>query len=301
MPSSNVCGLLIISFHDLTWYASVRDSLRSRASSRPLLYSLTTFYSSANPLLHHRLTTNGQGRLHYCYPSPGVGGSMQSQEAKLASMNLKSPRLKSNMPGSTSARTFNTSTTSRQSLAFDSCLPSYPLIPPILSAARATPRRTLLNSTPSSRPPAAPPIAYPHRLSRLASSVGECSTWASVSPLGQVAERNNSLTQDISVDIRSSCTQTPTFHGQPCYPLSAPRWQSLPRLTIPHHGRWLCGHGEYASLAHVPETVVVCDEKQQQRHEPWADGRPCSHQIERPVRWLQRSAPRLSREVPTVL
>src|ERR1700761_4637571 len=52
--------------------------------------------------------------------SPAVGGSMQSQmEAKLASMNLKSPGLKSNMPSSPSARTFNTSATNRQSLAFD--------------------------------------------------------------------------------------------------------------------------------------------------------------------------------------
>ncbi|KAH9171644.1 hypothetical protein EDB89DRAFT_2229840 [Lactarius sanguifluus] len=53
--------------------------------------------------------------------SPAVGGSMQSQmEAKLASMNLKSPGLKSTMPGSPSARTFNTSATNRQSLPFDS-------------------------------------------------------------------------------------------------------------------------------------------------------------------------------------
>ena len=53
--------------------------------------------------------------------SPAVGGSMQSQmEAKLASMNLKSPGLKSNMPSSPSTRSFNTSATNRQSLAFDS-------------------------------------------------------------------------------------------------------------------------------------------------------------------------------------
>ncbi|KAH9010992.1 hypothetical protein EDB85DRAFT_2230962 [Lactarius pseudohatsudake] len=53
--------------------------------------------------------------------SPAVGGSMQSQmEAKLASMNLKSPVLKSTMPGSPSARTSNTSATNRQSLPFNS-------------------------------------------------------------------------------------------------------------------------------------------------------------------------------------
>jgi hypothetical protein len=53
--------------------------------------------------------------------SQAVGGSMQSQvEAKLVSMNLKSPVLKSSMPSSTSARTFNTSATNRQWLAFNS-------------------------------------------------------------------------------------------------------------------------------------------------------------------------------------
>ncbi|KAI9436714.1 hypothetical protein H4582DRAFT_2058629 [Lactarius indigo] len=53
--------------------------------------------------------------------SPAVGGSMQSQmEAKLASMNLKLPGLKSTMPGSPFTRTFNTSATNRQPLPFDS-------------------------------------------------------------------------------------------------------------------------------------------------------------------------------------
>jgi hypothetical protein len=46
---------------------------------------------------------------------PAVGGSMPSQmEAKFASVNLKSPGLKSNMPSSPSARTFNISATNRQ-------------------------------------------------------------------------------------------------------------------------------------------------------------------------------------------
>ena len=59
--------------------------------------------------------------------TPAVGVPMQSQmEAKLASMNLKSPGLKSNMPSSPSARTFNTSATNRQPLAFDSSSPSSP-------------------------------------------------------------------------------------------------------------------------------------------------------------------------------
>ncbi|KAH9023062.1 hypothetical protein EDB83DRAFT_2658739 [Lactarius deliciosus] len=53
--------------------------------------------------------------------SLAVGASMPSQlEAKLASMNLKSPRLKFTMPGFPSIRTFNISATNPQSLAFDS-------------------------------------------------------------------------------------------------------------------------------------------------------------------------------------
>ena len=53
--------------------------------------------------------------------SPAIGGSMQSQmEAELASMNLKSPGLKSNLLSSPFACTFNTSATIRRSLAFDS-------------------------------------------------------------------------------------------------------------------------------------------------------------------------------------
>ena len=53
--------------------------------------------------------------------SPAMGGSMQSQmEAKLASMNLKSPGLKSGMPSSPSARSFSQgAAANRQSLAFD--------------------------------------------------------------------------------------------------------------------------------------------------------------------------------------
>ena len=35
------------------------------------------------------------------------------------------------------------------------------------------------------------------------------------------------------------------------------RYRCLPRRTIPRYGRQLGEHGEYASPAHVPETVVV--------------------------------------------
>ncbi|THH12869.1 hypothetical protein EW146_g7296 [Bondarzewia mesenterica] len=59
--------------------------------------------------------------------SPAVGGSMQNQmEAKLASLNLKSPGLKSPMPNSPSARTFGAgANANRQSLAFESAGASF--------------------------------------------------------------------------------------------------------------------------------------------------------------------------------
>ena len=143
--------------------------------------------------------------------SPAVGGSMQSQmEAKLASMNLKSPGLKSTMPGSPSARTFNTSANpNRQSLVFDSS--SSFLSPdtantvgnPSDAAATLAQQRAKLKAAGNAA----------HRISApaLASSTGERGTWAGV--LGQVAERDNSPTQEISVEPRSSRPQSTDFSG----------------------------------------------------------------------------------------
>jgi hypothetical protein len=141
--------------------------------------------------------------------SPAVGGSMQSQmEAKLASMNLKSPGLKSNMPSSPSARTFNTSATSRQSLAFDSS--SSFLSPdsantvgnPSDAAATLAQQRAKLKAASNAA----------HRISAPALAAGgERGTWAGV--LGQVVERDNSPTQDISIEPRSSRPQSTDFSG----------------------------------------------------------------------------------------
>ncbi|KAH8984718.1 hypothetical protein EDB92DRAFT_2105845 [Lactarius akahatsu] len=141
--------------------------------------------------------------------SPAVGGSMQSQmEAKLASMNLKSPGLKSTMPGSPSARTFNTSATNRQSLAFDSS--SSFLSPdtantvgnPSDAAATLAQQRAKLKAAGNAA----------HRISAPAlASSGERGTWAGV--LGQVAERDNSPTQEISIEPRSSRPQSTDFSG----------------------------------------------------------------------------------------
>ncbi|KAH8994164.1 hypothetical protein EDB86DRAFT_2829980 [Lactarius hatsudake] len=141
--------------------------------------------------------------------SPAVRGSMQSQmEAKLASMNLKSPGLKSTMPGSPSARTFNTSATNRPSPAFDSS--SSFLSPdtantvgnPSDAAATLAQQRAKLKAAGNAA----------HRISAPAlASSGERGTRAGV--LGQVAERNNSPTQEISMEPRSSCPQSTDFSG----------------------------------------------------------------------------------------
>jgi len=144
--------------------------------------------------------------------SPSVGGSVQSQmEAKLASMSLKSPGLKSNMPSSPSARNFsNTTNPNRQSLAFDST--SSFLSPdtngtgnPSDAAATLAQQRAKLK--------ASNPV---HRISApaLASSV-ERAAWSGAGSLGQVAERDGSPTQEITLEPKSSRPQSTDFSGAP--------------------------------------------------------------------------------------
>ena len=144
--------------------------------------------------------------------SPAVGGSMQSQmEAKLASMNLKSPGLKSNMPSSPSSRNFsNTANPNRQSLAFDSA-PSSFLSPDTSNtlgnsdaAATLAQQRAKLKASNAAHRISAP--AFP-------SSTGERGPWAGASPLGQVAERDGSPTQEITVEPKSSRPQSTDFSG----------------------------------------------------------------------------------------
>jgi len=145
--------------------------------------------------------------------SPAIGGSMQSQmEAKLASMNLKSPGLKSNMPSSPSTRNFSgTSNPNRQSLAFDST-PSSFLSPdtsntlgnPSDAAATLAQQRAKLKASNAAHRISAPAFA---------SSTGERGPWAGASPLGQVAERDGSPTQEITIEPKSSRPQSTDFSG----------------------------------------------------------------------------------------
>jgi len=142
--------------------------------------------------------------------SPAVGGSMQSQmEAKLASMSLKSPGLKSNMPSSPSTRNFSSTVNpNRQSLAFDTT--SSFLSPDTANglsnssdaAATLAQQRAKLKASNAA-----------HRISApaLASSAGERGPWAAASSLGQVAERDSSPTQEISVEPKSSRPQSTDF------------------------------------------------------------------------------------------
>ena len=221
MPSSNVGGFLIaFSSHDLTT-PTTGFQVQSKAERTAALYGLSQHSTQVQirffiTVLQQMTRADPMTALL----SLAVGGSMQSPtEAKLASMNLKFPGLKSNMPSSPSARTFNTSATNRQSLAFDSS--SSFLSPdsansvgnPSDAAATLAQQRAKLKTASNAA----------HRISApaLASSgAGERDTWAGVSSLGQVAERDNSPTLDMTVETRSSRPQSTDFSalsGSPAF------------------------------------------------------------------------------------
>ena len=112
------------------------------------------------------------------------------------------------MPSPPSARTFTTSATNHQSLAFDSSAFLSPdsansVGNPSDGAATLAQQRAKLKATSNAA----------HRISAsaLASSAGERGTWAGVSSLGQVAEHDNSPTLDMTVETRSFCPQSPDF------------------------------------------------------------------------------------------
>ncbi|KAF8464993.1 hypothetical protein DFH94DRAFT_389798 [Russula ochroleuca] len=145
--------------------------------------------------------------------SPAIGGSMQSQmEAKLASMNLKSPGLKSNMPSSPSARNFSsTANPNRQSLAFDSTPSSF--LSPDTSNALGNPNDAAATLAQQRAKLKASNAAHRISAPAFASSTGERGPWAGASPLGQVAERDGSPTQEITIEPKSSRPQSTDFSG----------------------------------------------------------------------------------------
>lgn len=137
---------------------------------------------------------------------------MQSQmEAKLASMNLKSPGLKSNMPSSPSTRNFSsTANPNRQSLAFDST-PSF--LSPDTSNALGNPSDAAATLAQQRAKLKASNAAHRISAPAFASSTGERGPWAGASPLGQVAERDGSPTQEITIEPKSSRPQSTDFSG----------------------------------------------------------------------------------------
>ena len=206
MTPSNVCNVLESSSHNLTFPTEfklfkVQGSLRSRAHSRSF-QSSATFYSSADPFLHYRPSTNGQGRPRYCSLSPAVGDSMRSQIEPMSNLPDSSPTYPFPV-----CQHINTSATNRQSLAFDSS--SSFLSPGSANSVRnpsdavgtLAQQRTKINAARLISAPA------------LASSTGERGTRAGVRSLSQATERDNSPTQDISVELRSFRPQSTDFSG----------------------------------------------------------------------------------------
>ncbi|KAF7799430.1 hypothetical protein EIP86_010665 [Pleurotus ostreatoroseus] len=124
--------------------------------------------------------------------SPAVGGSMQSQmEAKLASMNLKSPGLKSNLPASPTTRNFSGSM--NNFLSPDSASLASGGNDPAATLAQ---QRAKLKATNAA-----------HRISApaLGSAIGDRNTWGSgSSQLGQVDERSSSPAQELTIPSPST-------------------------------------------------------------------------------------------------
>ncbi|THH02663.1 hypothetical protein EW026_g239 [Hermanssonia centrifuga] len=134
--------------------------------------------------------------------SPAVGGSMQSQmEAKLASMNLKSPGLKSGLPGSPTARNFSGGMSNY--LSPDSAS---------LASGGSDPAATLAQQ----RAKLKAASNAVHRISApaLGSAVGDRNTWGSGSnQLGQVDERSSSPGQELTVPTGNSRPKSTDFSG----------------------------------------------------------------------------------------
>ena len=109
----------------------------------PVFY-FTTFYSSADPLLHYRPATNGQGRPHHCSLSPAVGGSMRSQTEAISNLPDSSPTYPV-LPLPAYQHHCHELPVAR--ILLELFLPYLP-VPPIPSTTQATTRRPSLNSVP---------------------------------------------------------------------------------------------------------------------------------------------------------
>ena len=251
--STNVGDHPVPSFHNLTFPTGFK--VLSEAERTATLYSLLRH--STQVTIRFFITVLQQGLSHDCSSETGSRGFMQNQMgAKLASMTLKFPRLKSNMPGFPSACTLNSSATNRQLLAFDS---SSSLAPdsansvgdPSDATASFAQHRAKLKAASNA------PIVY---LLRLSPRAQESAVHGPASvPLGQVVEPDNSPTSDIFVETRSSHPQSTDFSAlfnSPAFCSPRPgSVASLDELSPTMVDRW--EHGEQAAPAYFPEAVVT--------------------------------------------
>ncbi|KAI0718203.1 hypothetical protein C8T65DRAFT_804192 [Cerioporus squamosus] len=175
--------------------------------------------------------------------SPAVGGSMQSQmEAKLASMSLKSPGLKSNLPSSPTTRNFSGGALGNNFLSPESANNANGNDP----ASTLAQQRAKLKASNAA-----------HRISApaLSSQVGaDRNTWGSGSnQLGQVDERSSSPAQEITIPAPSSASRPKStdFSGL-ANALKSPRGDEGDQLSPMPGGSW-------ASMVNTPLIPIFKD------------------------------------------
>ncbi len=165
---------------------------------------------------------------------------MQSQmEAKLASMNLKSPGLKSNLPGSPTTRNFSGSAISNSFLSPESATNNGND-----AAATLAQQRAKLKASNAA-----------HRISAPALTVGaDRNTWGSgSSQLGQVDERSSSPAQEITIAPSNSASRPKStdFSGL-ANALRSPRGDEGDQLSPMPGGSW-------ASMVNTPLIPIFKD------------------------------------------
>lgn len=174
--------------------------------------------------------------------SPAVGGSMQSQmEAKLASMSLKSPGLKSNLPASPTARNFSGSAIGGSSfLSPESANNAGD------AAATLAQQRAKLKASNAA-----------HRISApaLSSTLGaDRNTWGSGSnQLGQVDERSSSPAQEITIVPNPASRPKSTDFSGLANALKSPRGGDESDQLSPMPG------GSWASMVNTPLIPIFKD------------------------------------------
>ncbi|KAI0823153.1 hypothetical protein BC628DRAFT_1384910 [Trametes gibbosa] len=174
--------------------------------------------------------------------SPAIGGSMQNQmEAKLAQMNLRSPGLKSNLPGSPTTRNFS----GTSFLSPDSANN-------VTSSGGNDPATTLAQQRAKLK--AASNAAHRISAPALSSAVGDRNTWGSGSnQLGQVDERSSSPAQEITMPSANGTSRPKStdFSGL-ANALKSPRGDEGEQLSPMPGGSW-------ASMVNTPLIPIFKD------------------------------------------